>query len=125
MQHHFGPGRARGIISTHGSAASPWWGHGNLARNMDPTIYNLVEADVVLRMDALSTVMIKKMKTCFGRFAGRGQLWRCDLIPVRAHPVKTVYAGPVFWSPDRSVRNSVVSRIIPTASEDLFGFFSS
>ena len=43
----------------------------------------------------------------------------------RSHPAKTVWAGPVLWSVDRSAEVMRWYReFIPRASEDLYGFFA-
>jgi FAD/FMN-containing dehydrogenase len=125
--HQFGLAVPSGIISTTGvGGLTLGGGHGYLARKHGLTIDNLVEADVVLADGRFVTVNDKENEDLFWAIrGGGGNFGVVTSFLFRAHPVKTVYAGPVFWSPERSAEVMRWYReFIATASEDLFGFFA-
>ena len=125
--HAFGLAVPSGIISTTGvGGLTLGGGHGYLARKYGLTIDNLVEADVVLADGRLVTASDKKNEDLFWAIrGGGGNFGVVTSFLFRAHPVKTVYAGPVLWSLDRSAEVMQWYReFMPMASEDLFGFFA-
>ncbi len=125
--HAFGLAVPSGIISTTGvGGLTLGGGHGYLARKYGLTIDNLVEADVVLADGRLVTASDKKNEDLFWAIrGGGGNFGVVTSFLFRAHPVKTVYAGPVLWSVDRSAEVMQWYReFMPMASEDLFGFFA-
>lgn len=125
--HAFGLAVPAGIISTTGvGGLTLGGGHGYLARKYGLTIDNLVEADIVLADGRLVTASEKTHEDLFWAIrGGGGNFGVVTSFLFRAHPVKTVYAGPVFWPAERSAEVLRWYRdFIATAPEDLYGFFA-
>lgn len=125
--HAFGLAVPSGIISTTGvGGLTLGGGHGYLARKYGLTIDNLLEADVVLADGLLVTVNDERNEDLFWAIRGGGGNFGVVVsFLFRAHPIKTVYAGPVLWSLDRSAEVMRWYReLIPNAPEDLYGFFA-
>jgi FAD/FMN-containing dehydrogenase len=125
--HAFGLAVPSGIVSTTGvGGLTLGGGHGYLARKYGLTIDNLVEADVVLADGHLVTANDRENEDLFWAIrGGGGNFGVVTSFLFRAHPVKTVYAGPVLWSADRSAEVMQWYReFFPTVPEDLYGFFA-
>jgi len=125
--HAFGLAVPSGIISTTGvGGLTLGGGHGYLARKYGLTVDNLVEADVVLADGRLVTANDETNEDLFWAIrGGGGNFGVVTSFLFRAHPVKTVYAGPVLWSVDRSAEAMRWYRdFISMAPEDLYGFFA-
>lgn len=125
--HAFGLAVPSGAISTTGvGGLTLGGGHGYLTRKYGLTIDHLVEADVVLADGRLVTANDQINDDLFWAIrGGGGNFGVVTSFLFRAQPVKTVYAGPVLWSADRSDEVMRWYReFLPTASEDLYGFFA-
>jgi FAD/FMN-containing dehydrogenase len=88
-----------GIVSTTGIAGlTLGGGHGYLTRKYGLTIDNLIEADVVLSDGTLVTANASRHKDLFWALrGGGGNFGVVTGFVCQAHPVSTVYAGPIFW----------------------------
>lgn len=120
--HAFGLAVPFGIVSTTGVAGlTLGGGTGYLTRKHGLTIDNLLEADVVLADGRFVTASEDQHPDLFWALrGGGGNFGVVTSFLFRAHPVGTVYAGPIFWD---ALHASTVMRayrdFLPTAPEEL------
>ena len=120
--HAFGLAVPFGIVSTTGVAGlTLGGGTGYLTRRHGLTIDNLLEADVVLADGSFVTASASEHPDLFWALrGGGGNFGVVTSFLFRAHPVKMVFGGPIFW--DASQARTVMSAyrdFLPTAPEDL------
>jgi FAD/FMN-containing dehydrogenase len=121
--HAFGLAVPFGIVSTTGVAGlTLGGGTGYLTRQHGLTIDNLLEADVVLADGSVVTASEKQHPDLFWAIrGGGGNFGVVTSFLFKAHPVKTVFAGPIFW--DAAQHATQVMRtyrdFLPTAPEEL------
>jgi len=120
--HPFGLAVPFGIVSTTGVAGlTLGGGTGYLTRKFGLTIDNLLEADVVLADGRLVTTSAQQNSDLFWALrGGGGNFGVVTSFLFRAHPVRDVYAGPIFWDAAHAVEVMRAYRdFLPTAPEDL------
>ena len=120
--HAFGLAVPFGIVSTTGVAGlTLGGGTGYLTRKHGLTIDNLVEADVVLADGSFVTANADSHPDLFwGLRGGGGNFGVVTRFVFQAHPVSTVYGGPIFWDAAHAVDVIRAYRdFIATAPEDL------
>lgn len=124
--HAFGLAVPFGIVSTTGVAGlTLGGGTGYLTRKYGLTIDNLLEADVVLADGSFVTASKTQNPDLFWALrGGGGNFGVVTSFLFQAHPVKTVYAGPIFW--DAAKYGKEIMRayrdFLPTAPEELGAF---
>jgi hypothetical protein len=124
--HAFGLAVPAGIVSTTGIAGlTLGGGHGYLTRKHGLTIDNLIEADVVLADGSFVTAHASQHEDLFWALrGGGGNFGVVTSFVFRAHPVDTVYGGPIFW--DRKDAPRVMKwyrEFLPRAPAELCPFF--
>ena len=123
--HAFGLAVPFGIVSTTGVAGlTLGGGTGYLTRKYGLTIDNLLEADVVLADGSFVTASQSLNPDLFWALRGGGDNFGVvTSFLFQAHPVSTVYAGPIFW--DAAHAKDVMRAyrdFLPTAPEELGAF---
>jgi len=124
--HAFGLAVPSGIISTTGVAGlTLGGGHGYLSRKHGLTIDNLLEADVVLADGRLVKASKDENEDLFWAIrGGGGNFGVITSFLFQAHPVSTVYGGPIIWPIDQAEELMQWYRdFITDAPEDLYGWF--
>ncbi|MBI2565896.1 MAG: FAD-binding oxidoreductase [Candidatus Schekmanbacteria bacterium] len=123
--HAFGLAVPFGIVSTTGVAGlTLGGGTGYLTRKYGLTIDNLLAADVVLADGRFVTASEKESSDLFWALrGGGGNFGVVTSFLFQAHPVSTVYAGPVFWDARDAVAVMRAYRdFLPAAPEELGAF---
>jgi FAD/FMN-containing dehydrogenase len=123
--HPFGLAVPFGIVSTTGVAGlTLGGGTGYLTRKCGLTIDNLLEADVVLADGSLVTASANQHSDLFWALrGGGGNFGVVTSFLFQAHPVKVVYAGPIFWEASEAKAVMRAYRdFLPTALEELGAF---
>jgi FAD/FMN-containing dehydrogenase len=124
--HAYGLAVPFGIVSTTGVAGlTVGGGSGYLTRQHGLTIDNLLEADVVLADGSVVTASKSEHPDLFWAIrGGGGNFGIVTSFLFRAHPVKMVYAGPIFWDAAKHGKAVMTTYrdFIATAPEEL-GFF--
>ena len=125
--HAFGLAVPCGIISTTGvSGLALGGGHGYLTRKYGLTVDNLLEADVVLADGRMVTANKRENADLYWAIrGGGGNFGIVTSFLFKAHPVDTVYAGPMLWHIDQAEELMKWYRDFSTsAPKDLYGFFA-
>jgi hypothetical protein len=120
--HAFGLAVPFGIVSTTGVAGlTLGGGTGYLTRKYGLTIDNLLEADVVLADGRFVTANAQNHPDLFWALrGGGGNFGVVTSFVFQAHPVRTVFAGPIFWDATHALSVMRVYRdFMTTAPEDL------
>jgi FAD/FMN-containing dehydrogenase len=114
-----------GIVSTTGVAGlTLGGGTGYLTRKYGLTIDNLLEADIVLADGRLVTASKDQHADLFWALrGGGGNFGVVTSFLFQAHPVSTVYAGPIFWLATHAQAVMRAYRdFLPHAPEELGAF---
>ena len=123
--HPFGLAVPFGIVSTTGVAGLTLGGGTRyLTRKYGLTIDNLLEADVVLADGSFVTASPTQHPELFWALrGGGGNFGVVTSFLFQAHPVSTVYAGPIFWEAThaRAVMRAYRD-FLPSAPEELGAF---
>jgi FAD/FMN-containing dehydrogenase len=123
--HAFGLAVPFGIVSTTGVAGlTLGGGTGYLTRKFGLTIDNLLEADLVLPDGSFVTANKSQHPDLFWALrGGGGNFGVVTSFLFQAHPVHTVYAGPIFWAaPDAHAVMRAFRDFLPHAPEELGSF---
>jgi FAD/FMN-containing dehydrogenase len=123
----FGLAVPAGIVSTTGVAGlTLGGGHGYLTRKYGLTCDNLLSADVVTADGRFLTASADENADLFwGLRGGGGNFGVVTSFEFQAHPVSTVYAGPIFWPIEKAEEAMQVYRdFIANAPEDVYAFFA-
>jgi len=125
--HAFGLAVPAGIISTTGvGGLTLGGGVGHLTRKCGLTIDNLVAADLVLADGRFVTASQRQNEDLFWAIrGGGGNFGVVTSFVFKAHPIHTVYAGPMLWHLDKTVEIMQWYReFIKQAPKELNGFFA-
>ncbi|TFZ03460.1 FAD-binding oxidoreductase [Ramlibacter rhizophilus] len=120
--HAFGLAVPFGIVSTTGVAGlTLGGGTGYLTRRHGLTIDNLLEVDMVLADGSLVTASEREHPDLFWAVrGGGGNFGVVTSFLFKAHPVRMVYAGPIFWEATHAKAvMSAYRDFLPHAPEDL------
>ena len=120
--HPFGLAVPFGIVSTTGIAGlTLGGGTGYLTREHGLTIDNLLEADVVVADGSVVTTSKSQHPELFWAIrGGGGNFGVVTSFLFQAHPVSTVFAGPIFWDATHAKTVMRAYRdFLPTAPEKL------
>jgi FAD/FMN-containing dehydrogenase len=123
--HAFGLAVPFGIVSTTGVAGlTLGGGTGYLTRKYGLTIDNLLEVDMVLADGTFVTANQSQHPDLFWAIrGGGGNFGVVTSFLFQAHPVSTVYAGPIFWEATHAKTVMRAYRdFLPTAPEELGAF---
>ena len=123
--HAFGLAVPFGIVSTTGVAGlTLGGGTGYLTRKYGLTIDNLLQVDIVLADGRLVTASPNEHPDLFWALrGGGGNFGVVTSFLFQAHPVDTVYAGPIFWEATHARAIMRAYRdFLPTAPEELGAF---
>jgi FAD/FMN-containing dehydrogenase len=123
--HVFGLAVPFGIVSTTGVAGlTLGGGSGYLSRKHGLTIDNLIEADVVLADGRFVTASATENPDLLWALrGGGGNFGVVTSFLFKAHPVSTVYAGPIFWDARHGREIMRAYRdFLPAAPEELGAF---
>ncbi len=120
--HAYGLAVPAGVVSTTGiSGLTLGGGHGHLSRLHGLTVDNLLETEVVLADGRVVTANINQNEDLFWALrGGGGNFGVVTSFLFQAHPVKNVYAGPIFW--DISEARQIMAwyrDFLPTAPRQL------
>lgn len=121
--HAYGLAVPAGIVSTTGIAGlTLGGGHGYLTRKHGLTIDNLVEVEMVLADGRIVTANAERNDDLFWAVrGGGGNFGVVTSFVFRAHPVKTVYAGPIFWGVEHAGHIMAWYReFLPEAPRELY-----
>jgi FAD/FMN-containing dehydrogenase len=125
--HPFGLAVPTGFISSTGvGGLTLGGGIGYLTRAHGLTIDNLLSADVVLADGSVVTADAENNADLFWALrGGGGNFGVVTSFEFRAHPVRTVYAGPTFWPLEQTTEvMSAYREFILGAPEHVNGFFA-
>ncbi len=120
--HAFGLAVPFGIVASTGIAGlTLGGGTGYLTRKHGLTIDNLLEADMVLADGTFVTTSATRHPDLFWAIrGGGGNFGVVTSFVFQAHPVRDVFAGPIFWdAADAQAVMSTYRDFIGTAPEDL------
>lgn len=126
VTHAFGLAVPSGIISTTGvGGLTLGGGHGYLSRKYGLTIDNLLAVDIVLADGRLVTASASENEDLFWAVrGGGGNFGVVTSFLFQAHPVGTVYGGPIIWPIDQAEEiMRWYLEFIEDAPEDLYGWF--
>ncbi len=125
--HPFGLTVPSGFISSTGvGGLTLGGGIGYLTRQYGFTIDNLISADVVLADGTVVTADENSYSDLFWALrGGGGNFGVVTSFEFRAHPVRTMYAGPTFWPLEQTAEVMTAYReFILAAPEYVNGFFA-
>ncbi len=125
--HAFGLAVPSGIISTTGvGGLTLGGGLGYLTRKCGLAIDNLIAADIVLADGRFVTANEKQHADLFWALrGGGGNFGVVTSFVFKAHPISTVYAGPMLWELSQAPEVMKWYReVIMQAPDDLNGFFA-
>ena len=125
--HAFGMATPTGTISTTGIAGLTLGGGiGHLSRPYGLTIDNLLSVDMVLADGSFVTASAEENPDLYWAVrGGGGNFGVVTSFLYRLHPVKTVQAGPTFWTLDQTPQVMKAYReFIKQVPEDVSGFFA-
>jgi hypothetical protein len=123
----FGLAIPSGIISTTGvGGLTLGGGLGHLTRKYGLTIDSLISADIVLADGRFLTVDEHHHEDLFWALhGGGGNFGVVTSFVFKAHPINTVYAGPMLWEQDKATEVMQWYRVFIThAPDEISGFFA-